>query len=233
MHSRLRVPVSLMIVIIILMHVYVFIETEFHEGLDNKIYRKPETITKKQSRMHLLILRHPLWWWTRFPRWNIRLFTVQEQVQNVGDPEPSCSPAPLHCTPSLSVVLKPTESPLSCTEDTRRRRFTLLSALSHAICHFLFALLLFMCPHPTTHPTSFFISVPRAHIYIYRGSADCEVLMKSWGTVICHQPPCEDLHQRTDTSLTHTDYNDPRARGWVCARMRERGKVCVACILTW
>lgn len=129
-----------------------------------------------------------------------------------------------YCTPSLSVVLKPTESPLSCTEDTRLRRFTLLSALSHAICHFLFALLLFMCPHPATHLILYFHA---ARSHIYRGNADCEVLMKSWGTVICHQPPCEDLHQRTDTSLTHTDYNDPRARGWVCVRMRERAKVCV------
>lgn len=61
-----------------------------------------------------------------------------------------------YCTPSLSVVLKPMESPLSCTEDTWLRCFTLLSALSHAICHFLFALLLFMCPPPNHPPHSLF-----------------------------------------------------------------------------
>lgn len=52
MHFRLHVPVSLMIIIIIMIHVYIFIETEFVKGLDNKIYRKPETKTKKQNRMH-------------------------------------------------------------------------------------------------------------------------------------------------------------------------------------
>lgn len=123
----------------------------------------------------------------------VTIFPVQEWDQIHSFPSKSASPAP----PSLSVVLKPATfsssalpAPFSCH-------------LSLSIC---FTVIHAPPPPPssTTHPPSHSTqphSLYSAPIYIEG------VWTASWWRVgelwfVISSPQCEDLHQRTDTSLT-------------------------------